>query len=139
MLDLTNLQKSIGVLDNLLTKLNDPANISFLDKTLQDGLVAGAIQNFEVTYELSWKFLKRWLEQNLGSSIVDGVARRELFRYAHENLLIDSVEQWMLYHRARNETSYTYDSITSDEVFAISKDFLIDAKKLYTNLVARND
>ena len=34
---------------------------------------AGVIQSFEFTYELCWKFMKRWLEDNIGSAYVDGV------------------------------------------------------------------
>ena len=54
---------------------------------------AGVIQSFEFTYELCWKFMKRWLEDNLGSAYVDGVPRRELFRLAAENRLLTDVER----------------------------------------------
>lgn len=139
MLDLTNFKKSIKILDNLLIKLNDTNLIKELDKTLQEGLISGAIQNFEVTYELAWKFIKRWLEHNMGNSLVDGVSRRELFRLAHESALIDNVDQWMLYHRARNETSHTYDSITVEEVFMLTKQFINDVKNLFHALEIKND
>lgn len=139
MLDLTSLKKSIQVLDDLLHELENIRFVSQLDKILQDGLRSGAIQNFEVAYEVSWKMLKRWLEQNLGSSYIDGVSRRELFRLARESLLINDVDVWMIYHRARNETSHTYDSLTADEVFEISKQFIIDAKKLLSVLESKND
>ena len=45
-------------------------------------IAAGVIQNFAFTYELCWKFMKRWIEENVNSEIVDGVTRRELFRKA---------------------------------------------------------
>lgn len=49
---------------------------------------AGLIQNFELTYELCWKFMKRWLELNLMIGLMDGTIGKELFRNALENKLI---------------------------------------------------
>src|SRR3990167_7606188 len=99
MLNLTNLKKSIDILDNLLAKFDNTKLMSELDSIVIDGLISGVVQNFEVCYELGWKYIKRYLEQNMGSSYVDGVATRELFRMARESLLIDDVDKWMLYHR----------------------------------------
>ncbi|MCX5751487.1 MAG: HI0074 family nucleotidyltransferase substrate-binding subunit, partial [Candidatus Saganbacteria bacterium] len=97
------------------------------------------IQNFEFTYELCWKFMKRWLSKNLGSAYVDGIPRYELFRLAGESLLIDNVSLWMDYHDARNETSHVYDKTTAGEVFAAAVKFSEDAKKLLANIEKKND
>ena len=138
MLDLTSLKKSINVLDNLIIEIS--GNIfKTLDNVLQDGLKAGVIQNFEVSYELAWKFMKRYLEENLGNIYVDGVSRKELFRLACETGLIADVEQWFIYHRARNETSHTYDGVTAEEVFIIAQNFIHDVKSFLTNLELKND
>ena len=110
MLDLTSFQKSLANLEKLVVAVNNLELIQSLNETLQDGLKAGVVQNFEVTYEVSWKFIKRWLENNLGNSYVDGVSRRELFRLAAESLLIADVDKWMKYHKGRNETSHIYSS-----------------------------
>ena len=139
MLDLTSLRKAVANLDKLLAGLANIDLIQALDQTLQDGLKAGAVQNFEVTYELCWKFIKRWLENNLGNSYADGVSRRELFRLAAESRLIANVDQWMIYHKGRNETSHTYDVITADEVYDLAKVFIHDAKKLLQTLEEKND
>lgn len=85
---------------------------------------AGVIQNFEFTYELCWKFMKRWLEMNNSAASVDGVTRRELFRLAAEYQLIDDVSIWMEFHYARNRTSHIYDEQEAQEVFAIALQFL---------------
>jgi len=77
---------------------------------------AGVIQNFEFTYELSWKYMKRWIEMNVDPIAVDGVTRRELFRQAAENMLITDVEKWMEIHQSRNRTSHIYDENVADEV-----------------------
>ena len=122
-----------------MAQFNNTKLISSFDQVVVDGLISGVIQNFEVCYELAWKYIKRYLELNLGSSYVDGTSRRELFRLACESLLIDDVDKWMIYHRARNETSHTYDGVTAGEVFILSQQFIHDIKKLLQNLEARND
>jgi nucleotidyltransferase substrate binding protein (TIGR01987 family) len=100
---------------------------------------SGIIQNFEVAYELSWKMMKRWIETNISAASVDGVTRRELFRQAAENRLIDDVDLWMSFHAARNETSHTYDNDTAEEVSDSAEQFVAAAQSLLTSLRARND
>ncbi len=78
---------------------------------------SGIIQNFEVCYEISWKLMKKWLEENVGRTEVDGVSRKELFRMAAQNKLIEDIEKWFVFHEARNMTLHDYDGIKADEVF----------------------
>jgi hypothetical protein len=54
-------------------------------------LRSGLIRTFEITYELCWKYMKRWLEISFSSGEVSGVNRRELYRICAENSLIDDV------------------------------------------------
>lgn len=78
---------------------------------------SGIIQNFEVCYEISWKLMKKWLEENIGRTEVDGISRKELFRIASQNKLIEDIEKWFIFHEARNMTSHDYDGIKAEEVF----------------------
>ncbi len=135
-LDLSSLEKSIAAL-RLSTTEGAPL-FDELAPGLRETLKAGVIQQFEVAYEQSWKMMKRWLEINIGAETVDGVPRRELFRRAAESRLIDDVERWMSFHRARNETSHTYSSATADEVYRLALQFPTDAERLLTALAARN-
>lgn len=137
-LDLSSLQKAIKSLEKTLKVAEDEVFIAKLNDDQYDAIRAGVIQNFEFTYELCWKFMKRWLEINLGSVYVEGVSRRELFRLSAENKLLTDVEQWMDYHDARNETAHTYDDQTAEDVFETAGTFLADAQKLLTALEARN-
>lgn len=105
---LDSLQKSITALKAVLQKADDDSFMKTIDDVAQNAIKAGAIQHFEFTYELCWKTMKRWIEMNVSIVEVDGVTRRELFRQAAENRLIEDVEQWMRYHTARNITSHTY-------------------------------
>ena len=139
MLDLTSFKKAIQHYNELLITAHNSDQIESLPKILQDAVKEAVIQNFEVTYELSWKMMKRWLETNFSSDYVDGVNRRELFRLASESQLITDVDKWMIYHKARNETSHTYDAITADEVFVLASEFIHDVKKLLMVLEKNND
>ena len=112
--------------------------MSLFDEITVNGLKAGAIQNFEFTYELCWKFMKRWLDENIGAAYVDGVPRVQLFRLAAESQLITDVDKWMEYHRARNKTSHTYDVEVAESVYLSARDFLQDAERLTKALEARN-
>lgn len=137
-LDLSSLQKAVMSLERAL---NVAASDRLKEMTAdqQEVIRAGVIQNFEFTYELCWKFMKRWLETNLSPMIADGVTRRELFRLAVENRLIDDVEQWMIYHDARNQTAHIYDLEIAQEVYETARGFVRDARKLLQALESRND
>jgi nucleotidyltransferase substrate binding protein (TIGR01987 family) len=137
-LDLSSLRKAIESLEKTLKVAENKELAAGLDDDAKDAIRAGGIQNFEFTYELCWKFMRRWLGINVGSTYVDGVTRRELFRLSAENRLISDVDQWMEYHDARNETAHTYNDDTADDVFETSRIFLADAKKLLEALKERN-
>jgi len=137
-LDLSSLRKAIESLEKTLKVAENKELAAGLDDDAKDAIRAGGIQNFELTYELCWKFMRRWLGINVGSTYVDGVTRRELFRLSAENRLISDVDQWMEYHDARNETAHTYNEDTADDVFETSRIFLADAKKLLEALKERN-
>lgn len=139
MLDLSALERATRSLSGVLTETRDGAFMQSLTQIQREAFIAGAIQNFESTYELCWKFIKRWLDHNLGSTYVEGVSRRELFRLAQQSRLLDSVEQWMLFHRARNQTSRVYDTKIANEVFEVSKAFEPEAIKLLETLRRKND
>jgi nucleotidyltransferase substrate binding protein (TIGR01987 family) len=138
-LDLTSLEKAINSLDQLRQRIADEKYMSTQDTVIRLGLQAGLIQNLEFTYELSWKMIKRWLELNVNPESVDGVTRRELFRQAAENRLIEDVEEWMVYHATRNQTSHQYDSSLAEETLNLMADFTRAAQRLLNNLKARND
>jgi len=137
-LDLSSLKKAVASLDKALKVAADD-RLDDMPEDQQDVIKAGVIQSFEFTYELCWKFMKRWLEENMGAAYVDGVTRRELFRLSAESKLIADVDQWMEYHDARNETSHTYDHDAADEIFQVAKTFFPDAERLSQALEEKND
>lgn len=136
-LDFTSLEQSVRAHRRSLaeTILLLPS----LSPVMQDTVKSGVIQHFEVAYEQCWKAMKRWLENNVNPESVDGVTRRELFRLAAESQLIKDVEQWMTFHKGRNETSHTYDAATAEDVFAIAASFAPEAERFLETIVGRND
>jgi len=68
MLDLTAIEKAQKSLSDSLSVLNDKSFIDKLTPQQFHTIRAGVIQNFEFTYKLSWKFIKRWLENNIGNT-----------------------------------------------------------------------
>lgn len=138
-LELDSLKKAVAALNAVLAKSNDAEIMRRLDEITQNAIKSGAIQHFEFTYELCWKFIKRWLEMNISPTAADGVTRRELFRLAAENRLIVDVDQWMRHHDARNQTSHTYDPAVAESVYLAAHDFARDAQRLLEALEARND
>ena len=136
----------LSSLTHACTSLQEALEVT--DRYLQSGSLntaefrtfrAGVIQNFEFTYELSWKAMRNWLAENLGKTVVDGITRKELFRFAAEHYLINEVTPWFNYHRQRNQTSHTYEESTAVEVYSVIQNFLIDAQLLLKRLNEKND
>ena len=137
-LDLSSLRKAVDSLERAVRVAS--AQIKGKVNTDEEEVIrAGVIQNFEFTYELCWKFMKRWLEMNVGGQTVDGATRKELFRMAAESRLIKNVKTWFSYNRSRNETAHTYDADKAGDVYASARRFVKDAKALLKTLEARND
>ena len=138
-LELASLRSAVGALEAVITRSDDATLMQSLDAVTQSAIKSGVIQHFEFSYELCWKFMKRWIETNVSVGAVDGVTRRELFRQAAEQKLIVDVDRWMGHHKARNETSHTYDGDIAETVYQAAHEFARDAVSLLAALEARND
>ena len=137
-LDLAGLRRAVRSLESAVFVMQEKLAASDSFSAEMEVIRAGVIQNFEFTYELCWKFMKRWLEENYGPVYVDGVPRRELFRLAAENLLLTDVERWMDFHRARNRTSHVYDPTVAQAVLSEATAFLPEAQEFMRRLEERN-
>ena len=138
-LDLTSLRSAIASLEKSIRSYRVLSENSTLTRDDINTVKAGVIQNFEVAYEQCWKFMKRWIEQNVSSDIVDGVTRRELFRVGAENRLIDDVAQWMEFHQSRNLTAHTYDAENAGQAFSSALIFIDAASSFLKRLDVRHD
>jgi len=137
-LDLSSLRKAVASLERAIKVVSTQIK-NQVGTDQEEVLRAGVIQNFEFTYEICWKFMKRWLEINISDPAIDGMSRKELFRMAAESQLINNVENWFFYHKARNETSHTYNSEIAQNVYLAAINFIVDAKALLLILESKND
>lgn len=110
------------------------------DRDLQETLRAGVIQHFEVAYEQCWKFIQRWIRENVGTEEADFPrTRKELFRIAARQGLIQDPLPWFDFGDARNLTSHTYDANKAESGYEVALKFLPYAQELLKSLRERND
>lgn len=138
MLELEALENSILSLENSIEVYKKILGDNKSDKKLIDALRSGVIQNFEVAFEQSWKFIVRWLNENISYGIAQGITKRELFRLAGEHLLIDDVSKWILFKDCRNQTLHIYSETTAEEVLKSALEFLPYVKYLLKRLKDNN-
>ncbi|MDR2399626.1 MAG: nucleotidyltransferase substrate binding protein [Endomicrobium sp.] len=134
-IDISNLEKAIKSFENAIKAAEDTKDKA--QEYIKDTIRAGVVQNFEFTYELSWKYIQRYLELN--NQIDTTVPKKQLFREAFENGLLDAPDSWFKYHEARNKTSHMYSQAASELVYELSNDFIKDVKNLLHNLVSANE
>jgi nucleotidyltransferase substrate binding protein (TIGR01987 family) len=138
-LDLSSLRKAIGALEKTL-KVADRSLTAGLDADTKNAIRAGVIQNFEVAYEFCWKYIQRWLKENVTAAEAEYPrVRKELFRAAARYGLIKDPLPWFSYGDARNLTSHTYDEEKAETVYETAVSFINDAKYLLEKLEELND
>lgn len=138
-LDLTSLSNS---LDSLRRAVLISENLELMRKYGPDThevIQAGVVKNFEITYELAYKLIDRWLHEQLGLPTTVLGTRRNRFRIAVENGLIRDFERWVTFHKARNASSHEYDQVRFVEIYRVAVEFRHDASVLLEQLRATND
>ncbi len=135
-LDLTSLRRAVSSLKTALAVIEAQKDAS---EDLYKTLRSGVIKNFEFTYELSWKFIQRWIRENQSPAEVEDLrTRKDLFRRAAKYGLIQNPLRWFEYADARNETSHTYKEETAIQVLKQAQKFLPDVGYLLEQLEQRN-
>jgi len=108
----------------------DPANLYILDSV---------IKRFELTYELGFRSLRRYLLDYLPSDAeVDDLSFAGLIRRADkEGLVHDGWPAWREFKEARNETVHTYREVKARDVAEKAAAFLPEAEYLLRALQKR--
>lgn len=136
-LNLDSLKKSV---ESLRRAIVAEKNAVLLDDDTKETLRAGVIQNFEVAYEQCWKMMQRWLKENRSLDEAQNPrTRKDLFRFAAKNGLVEDPLPWFAYGEARNLTSHTYDEKKALSVFKTAEHFLGNAQYLLQQLETLND
>ncbi len=130
--DLGPLQRTIGALQEALFTYQSRTTDESLRVLLRDA----TIQRFEFTFEVAWKTLKRFLEEN-SIEPIDRLTNRQLFRLGFEQGLLRDSAAWMLYLGRRNLTSHVYSEAIARQVFEVIPQFLEDARFLLAQLEQR--
>ncbi len=90
----------------------------------------GAIQRFEYTFELAWKFAKRALDHNG----IRSTSPKTVIRDLAEQAWIADAALWMEFLRARNASSHSYEEKTAEEVFQSAVLFVPECEALLKRL-----
>ena len=126
-LDTTKLKGAVAALQRSVDAYNEFTQ-TYSEK-LKEPLRTAVIKNFEVAYEVCWKFMKRWMEINIDPDIFESKTRKEFYRLAAENGLISDLNEWWEFHESRNKTAHLYSEATAEEVFETALEFLPIAQK----------
>lgn len=130
---LTPLRDAVATLDRALA-VSVEGMTDFQRELHRDAL----IQRFEYTYELAFKFLKRYLQVTSPSlATIDELGFHDLLRLGAETGLIKDVKKWFDFRDKRNITSHCYDEKKAREVRAIIPKFLQEVQFLLAELKAR--
>ena len=139
MLDLSALRNATASLCNGIDIVNDSVWFDQQPERVQNILISGVIKNFEITYEVSMKMIRRYLELEADSPTeIDQSPFREVIRLSAEKGLIANVTAWFHYREMRNITSHTYDHNKAQQVYREILTFADDARFLLAQLEARN-
>ena len=114
-----------------------------LREALENGLAAlsqlekeGTIQRFEVAFELAWKTMKDYLEEN--GLVVNPATPRNVIKEAFAAKLLDDGQVWIDMMLHRNLLSHTYDIKVFEEVLqAVARRYLPALDRLHEFLLIR--
>jgi nucleotidyltransferase substrate binding protein (TIGR01987 family) len=108
----------------------EPEALSMLEKE-------GVIQRFEYTFELAWKTLKDYLEED--GLVISPITPRQVIKEAFAAKLIPDGQVWVNMLDHRNLLSHTYDSSVFEQaVEAIARLYLPAMSKLHEFFAGKN-
>ncbi|MBF0312278.1 MAG: nucleotidyltransferase substrate binding protein [Oligoflexia bacterium] len=93
------------------------------------------IQRFEYTFELSWKIIKKVLEQD---QPLEDASVKGILRSAATYGIISNLELWFEFQHARNLTSHTYNEDSAEEVYEVAVKLPPEIDLLLLKLSVRN-
>jgi len=136
-LDIAPLTQAVKAYKNVITYVSGVE--SKCDEELEfyqlEAAKSALIQHFEFSYELCWKFMKRYLVQD--GEDVEFLTRKDVFRASISKRLITDFDLWVKFHNARNSTSHTYNEEKAEEAFGVAKLFFCEFTEFVKALESR--
>ena len=105
-----------------------------LPEWIKEAIPESIVHRFETCFDSMWKVLKRYLSDEVGVADLPN-GPKPILRIANENQLFSSsVEQWIIYLDARNNTAHDYSEEKALNTLAIVENFIDDAIGLYQTM-----
>lgn len=136
-LDITPLTQAVKAYKNIVTYVNgvESKHDDELEFYQLEAVKSALIQHFEFSYELCWKFMKRYLARE--GEDAELFSRKDIFRASISMHLITDFDLWVKFHNARNSTLHTYNEEKAEEVFEVAKMFFREFTEFVKALEAR--
>lgn len=132
MIDYSKFQKALKHLELQYENYKGADQRSDLTKLDKEAIAESVIQRFETTYDVLWKVLKRYLNEELGIPDLPN-SPWPIFQIAAENNLIRSgLKQWKQYAGARIGTAHDYSGAKAAHALDLINDFISDSIQLFT-------
>jgi nucleotidyltransferase substrate binding protein (TIGR01987 family) len=123
-----NFDRAFRLLQEALNR--KPEALSLLEKE-------GVVQRFEYTFELAWKTLKDYLEED--GLVISPVTPRQVLKEAFSAKILSDGQVWINMLDNRNLLSHTYDfSVFEQAVQAIAAHYLPAMATLHEFLTRKN-
>jgi len=129
----SKLDKSLHQLERQYQNYKTMDKREYLTPLDKDGISESVIQRFETCYDMLWKHLKKYLEEETGLPEVPS-SPKPVFRLAYENKLIENITDWLEYVQARIDTSHDYNEEKSLSTLGKISNFINDAIDLYERM-----
>lgn len=82
----------------------------------QDFVLEGTVQNFNLTFDISWKVMKDILIKQMGITDFAIGSPRVVLQLSFQNKLIDD-DRWMQMLKTRNQLAHDYDGTLAESSF----------------------
>jgi nucleotidyltransferase substrate binding protein (TIGR01987 family) len=136
-LDVSSLSRAVTALEKSLGFLH--SDLAADNPDLREQFRAATIQGFEFVYELTFKMIRRQLEQIVAvPSELREMTFPDLMRTAADAGLIQDSAAWRKYRELRNRTSHTYDEAEAEAILVDLDAFLADIRFTRDELTRRN-
>lgn len=130
-LDYANLRDALKRLEVQLQNYEGAESRVELSDVDREAIRDSAVKRFEIAFEMSWKFLKRYLTEDLGLAETPNSPKPILRLAAENNLIGDEIRDWLDYAEARVTTSHDYSGEKATVTLQIAPQFLAAAIRLF--------